>query len=512
LGSNPILPDSDVKRYQTLEFEPSGSSGLTGVTTVTVSGYISGAICENTKIKDIYNKDLLTSSITALVGDPVNIESTGEFDSMTITFKYTDDLNENYLRVMWFDEENLDYVVLNDYTINRSSNTISINTTHFSKYMLIDESIWVNTWGDNMAMTKDTTALGSASTLSGYKSRMGRLNDEDSDGLPDIFETNGMLIQTGNVIYTDPNDPDSDKDGIMDGEEMGILNLSRIIFDRSPFNDYIDEWYAGYGYREWEYAYFKMESNPTRYSSDPDTASDKEDETIYDENEPINYILIGKDKPNNDAVSSMRQPYIDAFKALGQTVIVLDIYEGSEYQKKVDEYYESIIGHDLQLQTCLLAKYTFSLLQHNLDSEVITDKLEYSKVDKMIIISHGDNNFIQFDPDDSENGYFCSEDINNMNYIACDINLVDIQACKCGDYKFDEDLGRRTCVAHELANKTNINKVYAWCGTAAFEKKGNYNYSWFGSYRVFYLYQGDITYKTMVSSNGWPWTFGPLEY
>jgi hypothetical protein len=219
---------------------------------------------------------------------------------------------------------------------------------------------------------------------------------------------------------------------------------------------------------------------------------------------------MGKDKPNNDAVSCMRQPYIDAFKALEQSVVVLEIYNGSRYQEKLNEYYH--LASDEAVPPYQMAEFTFRLLKLDLSEEKITNKQRYSKVDKMIIISHGDNNFIQFDPEDPHNGHLSSCDIFNFRYIACDINIVDIQACKCGDYKYDEDLGRRTCVAHELAIKTNINKVYAWCGTAAFEKKRNYNYSWFGSYRVFYLYQGDITYKTMVSSNGWPWTFGPLEY
>ena len=40
LGSDPNLPDSDVRRYQSIEFEPSGDSSLPGVIKVTVSGYI----------------------------------------------------------------------------------------------------------------------------------------------------------------------------------------------------------------------------------------------------------------------------------------------------------------------------------------------------------------------------------------------------------------------------------------------------------------------------------------
>ncbi len=447
LGSNPILPDSDVKRYQTLEFEPSGSSDLTGVTKVTVSGYISGAICENTKIKDIYNKDLLTSSITALVGVPVNIESTGEFDSMTITFNYTDDLNENYLRVMWFDEDNLDYVVLNDYTINRSSNTISINTTHFSKYMLIDENVWVNNWGDNMAMTKDTSALGSSSTISGYRSKMSRLQDSDSDGLPDYFETNGMLIQTGNVIYTDPNDPDTDKDGIWDGEEMGGLNLSRTIFDRSPFYNYIDEWYAGYGYREGEYAYYLMKSNPSMYSSDSDDIGDGNDASINDENEPINYILYYRDKAIT-GLKGNKEEYCVFFETLGMN------YECFE----INDYDEFKIFWKNMCHKC----NEF----HKITKDSFSDEIAYNNhVHDIIIITHGavDRDQLVFTTDDRNtvgvDDYIIADLV--KKYTFCTIDNIDCQCCYAYRDIYQEEESAGLSVATAFLESDNIKRVYA---------------------------------------------------
>ena len=115
-------------RPQTIAFEPSDDSSLSGVTKVTVSGYISGCINENTQIRDIFGKDLHTSSIEALVGDPVNIETTGEFNSMTITFYYTDGLNENNLRIMWYDEENGESFYGRLLGLNRTAATIVRNS------------------------------------------------------------------------------------------------------------------------------------------------------------------------------------------------------------------------------------------------------------------------------------------------------------------------------------------------------------------------------------------------
>lgn len=462
LGSNPSLPDSNVKRYQTLEYEPSGSSGLTGVTKVTVSGYISGAICENTKIKDIYNKDLLTSSITALVGDPVNIESTGEFDSMTITFKYTDNLNERYLRVMWFDENNLDYVVLNDYTINQSSNTISINTTHFSKYMLIDESIWVNTWGDNMAMTRNTSALGSSYSLSGYKSKMGRLDDRDSDGLPDIFETNGMLIQTGNVIYTDPSDPDTDKDGLLDGEEMGLLSLTSVIFDRTYFYDYIYEWYAGYGYREFEFAYFNMKSNPTMFSSDPDSASDKDDATINDENEPINYILY--DAADDPDLYEVKIAYYNYFNAAGmacQLVPILTQRQFSYFFEYLEYGFDTIAYDGYNGQDDPDYKVDCPGGFNHLPGK------RYSCVNELIMVFHGGIGFIdlehiddeKFDTVEAANLSNPSSEASLLNWSGIPIKHIDCQFCFASRYT-----DSCKCMAIELLKITHADAVYACKG------------------------------------------------
>ena len=46
------------------------------------------------------------------------------------------------------------------------------------------------------------------------------LYDSDTDGLPDMFETAGMKLPTGKIISTKIDKPDSDDDGLLDGEEV----------------------------------------------------------------------------------------------------------------------------------------------------------------------------------------------------------------------------------------------------------------------------------------------------
>lgn len=44
--------------------------------------------------------------------------------------------------------------------------------------------------------------------------------DTDGDGLYDAVEAAGIRLQNGKIIYTDPTNPDSDNDGLLDGEEI----------------------------------------------------------------------------------------------------------------------------------------------------------------------------------------------------------------------------------------------------------------------------------------------------
>ena len=38
--------------------------------------------------------------------------------------------------------------------------------------------------------------------------------------MPDEFEVSGMVCQDGNIYYSNPQSPDSDGDGLLDGQEI----------------------------------------------------------------------------------------------------------------------------------------------------------------------------------------------------------------------------------------------------------------------------------------------------
>lgn len=90
--------------------------------------------------------------------------------------------------------------------------------------------------------------------------------DSDGDGIYDGIETAGMRNQFGNVIRTDPDDPDTDGDGLSDGEEVGNLLENTNVSDEDVENGI-------YSYR-----YYMMSSDPFRADSDGDEIIDPEDE------------------------------------------------------------------------------------------------------------------------------------------------------------------------------------------------------------------------------------------
>ena len=73
------------------------------------------------------------------------------------------------------------------------------------------------------------------------------VKDTDGDGIPDWYEINGMRLGNGVYIKTNPYDPDSDNDGLLDGEEIVPQN-------------FVDDWHEG--------IYFKMISNPLLKDTD----------------------------------------------------------------------------------------------------------------------------------------------------------------------------------------------------------------------------------------------------
>gem|GEM_PF-225437 len=84
-----------------------------------------------------------------MIGEPFSIETTSQFDKATLTYvidksKLGDTEFDNLL-FLWYDEENDNFVEL-DTILDEENSTVSVETTHFSKYMIVDGKEWYRAW------------------------------------------------------------------------------------------------------------------------------------------------------------------------------------------------------------------------------------------------------------------------------------------------------------------------------------------------------------------------------
>ncbi len=167
LGFSPLLQDTDgngildpdEKLDQTAVNDFPLQDGR-GITRVEVSMNTSGNIENEVGIINIYDLDCLSRDVVGLVGVPVEIRSDVSFDTATIKFTYDEtalgDTKEEDLAVLWYDEDNHWYQILDeDSIVDIKNHTVSYVTTHFSTYMLVDKSAWYNAWRENIDYRTD---------------------------------------------------------------------------------------------------------------------------------------------------------------------------------------------------------------------------------------------------------------------------------------------------------------------------------------------------------------------
>lgn len=464
LGSNPKLPDSNVKRYQSKTLKISDNSALKGVTEVSVSGDISGSMIENTKIEDIYGKDQHTSSIEALVGNPVSITSTGAFDTMSITFKYSEVHNEKNLRIMWYDEENCEYVVLDNYNLDESNKTISIKTNHFSTYMVIDEEVWVKTWAkacanlnysggnrySNIVHPNNGIGYTNYKTADEFlKALKGEYSDGDSDGIVNPVETAGMIDNIGHIIKTVPTSFDSDDDGLNDGEEIGRIKLVGDKISDSKFFEYNILLPVESGRQYGNFVYYAGPSDPTNEDSDGDGANDATDLTPNRANDPVNYVLYYKDSRITGLYGN-KEEYCNWFYSHNMKYESFEINSADEFKS----FWKNM---------CYECKDFNNVTDNN-----FTNKEKYSYVKNLVIIFHGAEAADQF-VIKSDNGIYLGLDESYIEETVKDnthftINCINCQSCY-GHRDYNND-GKT--VASSLMASPKIKRVYASDGPMSF--------------------------------------------
>lgn len=148
--------DGDERFEQTIEQDINADDDkISAVTKVSVTFDCPGIIDRHVTLENMYNVDMLSSNVVGMVGAPIDITSQVDFDYATITFTYDEALlngtPEENLAILWYDEVNDHYVILDEETVvDVENNTVSYTTTHFSTYLVIDKEIWYDCWRENI--------------------------------------------------------------------------------------------------------------------------------------------------------------------------------------------------------------------------------------------------------------------------------------------------------------------------------------------------------------------------
>lgn len=101
--------------------------------------------------------------IAGLVGSPVSIRSAGgKVNSATITFSYDPkqlgSTSPSQLGIAWYDEKNNITTLLDGSTVDTTNHTVSVKTTHFSNYAVVDKSLWDKAWGTQLPAVRTTAS------------------------------------------------------------------------------------------------------------------------------------------------------------------------------------------------------------------------------------------------------------------------------------------------------------------------------------------------------------------
>ena len=148
IGKDPTDPsDGKTRVSQTLK-EIIRNDEDAFVTRVDVNVSLANRAKRVLTIEDLYNQDVYTTDLVGRKGSPVGLECEESFSTATIVFHYDDsklgDTREDDLGVLWYDEEHGLYITQEQAVIDKAKNTITLEVSHFSTYVIADLEIWNN--------------------------------------------------------------------------------------------------------------------------------------------------------------------------------------------------------------------------------------------------------------------------------------------------------------------------------------------------------------------------------
>ncbi|MGG3005710.1 S-layer homology domain-containing protein [Geobacillus stearothermophilus] len=137
--------------------------------------------------------------------------------------------------------------------------------------------------------------------------------DSDTDGIPDYLENEGIRTGWGEIYHTDPNNPDTDEDGLLDGEEA------------TPSYDTLDG-----------KIYFKVFSNPEdKKDSDGDGLGDKDENR--DERMTYNFTV-----KHALMLADLSYVNMEDFTKLPGTVSIPDLTKPDRLGTEIEERFKEV--------------------------------------------------------------------------------------------------------------------------------------------------------------------------
>ncbi|MBQ8412595.1 MAG: cellulose binding domain-containing protein, partial [Lachnospiraceae bacterium] len=170
LGTEPLNPDTDgdgildgdEKFQQTYVYTVENDCAIKEVK---VTMEATGNVWKTTTVESVMNRDVMCTGVVGLIGEPFNIETTSEFDKATITYVLdTDSLGDTQLSdllFLWYDEENHRFFELETF-FDEESSSVSIETTHFSRYMIVNRYDWFAAWTNDISYNPGLNVSGPA--------------------------------------------------------------------------------------------------------------------------------------------------------------------------------------------------------------------------------------------------------------------------------------------------------------------------------------------------------------
>lgn len=218
LGTDPTLPDTDNDGI--LDCDERFNQTFThivenedcAIEEVIVSMEGTGNLQTNTTIESVMDKDVLCSEVVGLVGEPFSIETISQFDTATLTFKIDQsklgDTEFDNLMFLWYDEENYKFVELETF-YDYENSTVSIETTHFSRYMIVDKFKWFEAWSvefnyrptDGVCKSNDTIiTIDCSGSMYNYDTT--GINSKRAQAASNFFDTMRDGDRAGVVTFT----------------------------------------------------------------------------------------------------------------------------------------------------------------------------------------------------------------------------------------------------------------------------------------------------------------------